>query len=755
MTHSQPSQHSVNAGKTTANQHDTTLGDPPSHLPGAVAGPLVPWGSPPTPVLPRWYFETLSATVLPPALKEIAPEKGRLSFLGDLADLWKHRALPLTKDEHSALVDFAYRIDRPPDDHTVIPAGARADQLLQMPLRVRTRNIIRRELDSGRLSTQVTATVARLLAVTNFGLVSLLDLMCLIEAAPGISSPLSTVSPPGHLMGHAVSSPHPVPSPPETFDASRAAWSLAMPVFNRLLAASRELNGSQTLAEWLNGELGALASQLGMVEYFEGVAISELAGERRLAEEMTAALTDVWESLAPLERAIARRRILSSQPLTLDELGQQASLTRERIRQIEAAVASRLNHPSVSGSAVNCWAFTLAALLRSQLGPITGQCELDACVSEAFPHDQHAEDDEMAVGEMARYLLRDNAGYLCADGVCVDQTAIDTITGLKTAANSMADEVGIIDEADLKARLPDESWHRHWDTLVDQCGFHRFSGHLALRDSAKAKAKAALLAIGRPATREEVGQLCGLDAARLGAPLSAIPGVVRADKTRWGLTEWVEDEYEGIPAEIIQRIDEDGGATRLERLLEELPRLFDVSESSVATYANTPRFQIRDGYVSLADPSSIRLRDLDDAIHGRSADGLPYWSFKVESRYFDGYSLVGLPPEIAKALGCEPDGWRRIPVSAPSGCDPVSVRWPLASVTGASLGYLAAPLGLLGAQQGDRVQLVLETSGSVTLQIDCPQSLCAASAPAAIGDAETPDRAKDLLERMKNRRKGL
>jgi len=209
------------------------------------------------------------------------------------------------------------------------------------------------------------------------------------------------------------------------------------------------------------------------------------------------------------------------------------------------------------------------------------------------------------------------------------------------------------------------------------------------------------------------------------------------------------------PAEIIQRIDEDGGATRLERLLEELPRLFEVTESSVATYANTQRFQISDGYVSLADPSSIRLRDIDDAIHGRTADGLPYWSFKVESRYFDGYSLAGLPPEIAKALGCEPDGRTRIPVSAPSGCDPVSVRWPLASVTGASLGYLAAPLALLGAQQGDRVQLVLEASGGVALQINRPQPPHAPTAPAAASDGQTPDRAEDLLERMKNRRKEL
>ena len=47
---------------------------------------------------------------------------------------------------------------------------------------------------------------------------------------------------------------------------------------------------------------------------------------------------------------------------------------------------------------------------------------------------------------------------------------------------------------------------------------------------------------------------------------------MRADKNRWGLAEWIDDEYEGIAAEIVQRIEEDGGATRLERLIDELPK---------------------------------------------------------------------------------------------------------------------------------------------------------------------------------------
>ena len=186
--------------------------------------------------------------------------------------------------------------------------------------------------------------------------------------------------------------------------------------------------------------------------------------------------------------------------------------------------------------------------------------------------------------------------------------------------------------------------------------------------------------------------------------------------------------------------------------MEELPRLFDVTEGSVEAYAKSARFRISDGFVSVADPSAITLRALEDVIHGHTAEGLPFWSFKVEDRYFDGYSLAGLPPEIAKALGCEPDGNLRVPVLAPEGCGTVSVRWPLASLTGATLGYLADPLRLLGAQQGERIHLVLESSRSVSLRRPSPSQPLAAQ-PEDSDDSS--ERARDLLERMKERRRGF
>jgi RNA polymerase sigma factor (sigma-70 family) len=65
---------------------------------------------------------------------------------------------------------------------------------------------------------------------------------------------------------------------------------------------------------------------------------------------------DMDRFLAPLaerERAIIRLRfgLDRGQPLTLDQIGARYSLTRERIRQIEAAALSKLRHPCGSGDA--------------------------------------------------------------------------------------------------------------------------------------------------------------------------------------------------------------------------------------------------------------------------------------------------------------------------------------------------------------------------------------------------------------------
>lgn len=703
------------------------------------------WGNPSTPLLPRWHLDALATVPLPPDLIDLLDSDGggqELRVVGDLADFWQSRSRALDSEVCRALSRLVSQHPLPPRDHIVIPDGAGLVRLLGCPVRRRPRNCIGRALASGKYDLDQPITVGWLLSLQNFGVTSLLDVMCIAEAAtksgflaaPSITDlgqPATPAMPAGHQDGAATE------------------WGAAIPPLRVLLTAAAEFYGARTLGEALACDLGKLITTLQLGSSLDGTLVSDLTHGRTVAGEALAALGELCESMPPLEQLVLTDRILASKPLSLHEIGSREGLSRERIRQIQRSLEARFRQPNGVEGDEPYWMGLMAATIRHRVGPVVAESELEKRISRAFSGGE-APEEKPPVVSIARQLLRKELGYTCDDEICLDEAASRVVQGLKKSARVIADGSGLIDERDLRDCLPESAWQQHWPVLLARCGLLRLSGRLALRDTARARARAALISIGSPATKEEVARQCGLDPARAGAQLSAMDGVVRADKNRWGLSEWIDDEYEGIAAEIVQRIEEDSGATRLERLLEELPRMFGVSENSVRSYVATPKFSLADGYVSLADSSSITLRPLADAVHGYTADGRPYWRFRLENRYFDGYSVSGLPPEIAKALGCEPDGRTRVSISEPAGCKPISTNWPLASNAGANVGYLSEPLRRLGARSGQYALLVIDGPDSVSIRLEALDADKADSADSVT--VPSSERARDLLERIKNRR---
>lgn len=663
-----------------------------------------PWGSPPTPLLPHWFREILASVPVP---EELRGSASSVATVGDLGHVWESRSTPLDKAAHNAVIGLVGDY-RPPPGHVVVPAGFDHAVLGHYPLRSRTSNGLRR---GGLLTGKDAITVRQLLAIPHFGIVSLVDLMCIMEAVLD-QVPLTPIE-------------------SDDLSPQAVAWGSVVRLMQPLLTAASEFLGAATLADALGTELGDLAATIGLTREFEAIPIRDLTGGRRITEELLSRIAAFHETMSEAERLILEQRLLSPAPQTLEQLGQELRITRERVRQIQQRLTRTID------TEIGPHLRVIAALIRQQLGPVINADDLDDRVAALFSDHHHPQ------VELANRLLKIKLDYSCENGICLDGEAKTVVEGLREAARSLADEVGLLDEAELRAQLPDEDWTQHWPALLQRCEFHRLSGRPALRDTSKARVKAVLLSIGRPATREEIAEFCELDPNRIGSHLSVIPGVVRADKNRWGLAEWIDDEYGGIPAEIVQRIDQDGGATPLDRLVDELPRLFGVSETSVRAYVGTTQFVVQDGYVSLADLSALTLRDLSDVIDGRDASGAPYWTFVVDDRYFNGYSLVGLPPELAHALGCEPNGNTRARVAHPPRCNELSVIWKLTSVTGASLGYLAEPLRRLAVRGGDRVRLVIKGTGVIELHRDD-------EAKPPINNPETS--ADSLLERMKNRR---
>ena len=560
-------------------------------------------------------------------------------------------------------------------------------------------------------------TVADFTKVLDFGFISLLDLMCVAEAAIKngfLSRPL-----PLRSVGNPLSAPEPL-DPPGTSDIS---WNSAIPMLKRLLGASFEFRGAVTLTDALNSDLGELARALNLTEASDAIPVADLAHNQTLAAEALTAVTNIWERLSAVERLTVEERVLARKPLTFREIGEAANASPERIRQLLKGIQRDLSDP---GGAVATIA-VIANLVRPQIGSITTEARLEDHISEALPDtpttphlsdiNDRGERDTGSAGaiDLARHMLKQELSYTHADGVCLDNVAAAVVQDIQSTAKSIADEVGLIDEAELKTHLPNDSWSQHWDALPKASGLCRLSDQLALRDTAKARTKAALLSIGHPATKEEIGTKSGLNPNQVSTYVSSLSEVVRADKFRWGLAEWIEDEYEGIPAEIIQRIDEDGGSTRLNRLLEELPRLFKVSESSVRAMIATPAFRLEHGWVRLADEPDVPIGKLPDVVHGYDTHGDPYWTFEVEERYFRGYSVRGVPPEVALALGCEFGGNTTVALRVPERCADISVIWRKTAITGPEIGRIAQALSTISVSHGDTACLTIHHEALVSI----------------------------------------
>ena len=608
------------------------------------------------------------------------------------------------------------------------PSGLDRALLSELPLATRTWNSLSQaNLTSG----QSELTVLALMRISNFGRTSLTDLLLTVEryltdrrlapigptddsSGPAASSGSSS-SVDAHHGGDGVVS---LDSNATTDSLIALAatihhlrppserWSIATESLKSLLSTSADIIGTPTLADALRPELIRLASRMGLDSALRSVGLHEaLLGVPSLPALITRRLRETLSTLDASQQTVVRTRLAQVPPATLERVGLQLGVTRERVRQIQVRLQPKIE--AAFGQELQ----VIASTLQERLDPLTPAHELERHIDRITP------DASETVATLFRNALIRAMGLTLNSGLYTTDRAEKVIRNVRRQARDLADDVGLLQEKDLVGCLPDNTWQRFWPWLRRRTGLHSFYGSLALRDSAKARAKAALISLGRPATRAEIGAVCCQEYDRVGANLANIPSVVKADRDRWGLRHWIDDEYDGIVGEIVQRIEEDGGVTTTERLLTEIPAKFHVSPQSVRAYMASARFEIRNGSIRLANPASIRLRDLDDVIDGRDPDGAPYWTFVVHARHFQGYSVVGVPPEFAKALGCEPDSGVDVEIRNLPGCRALSLNWRLGSLTGASFGYLAKPLRLLGLQPGENARLTITADRAVALSL--------------------------------------
>ena len=414
-------------------------------------------------------------------------------------------------------------------------------------------------------------------------------------------------------------------------------------------------------------------------------------------------LTILIEGLHPVERTILDERLLLDQRRTLEDIGQEYGLTRERVRQIQSDLVRNID------SCIGHTGRNVALQIAENLDLIDSYDKFELRVLQVAPY------AEERTRRVLIHTLVDIADFKLIDGKIVGKRAFDYAKQVKKLAQTLADSCGLFNREELIEAFPEDGLRRHFLWFQQECGFHEMFGLLALRRTRKAKLKAALTFLGRPATRPELAQMCGLTNKIASAALSSIPEIVRISRTQWALKDWRLREYKGIVEEIVDYISSEGGIASVEPLIEDIAQRFDVKKWSVRAYMQTPKFRMNEGMIRLADHDPPRMRPLSDVVHGYDDQHRAYWTFPVLERYFRGYSVVGLPCEIASYLGCPPDGTTTLQVRNLPGCRDLTIQWYLSSTTKASIGFVRVALERLNLRVGQQARITLIQQGLVEL----------------------------------------
>ncbi len=481
-----------------------------------------------------------------------------------------------------------------------------------------------------------------------------------------------------------------------------------------VLALARHVAGCETVAEVLaSPQFADLLRVAGTRAQLGAVLLDDVPPSVGLIDGFAGRIGEVVDECgADSVEVFVRVELEPRTPMSA--LGPELGIYRDALRRRKARVSEALE------ARCGPHATLIAAQIESGLSPLVRERDVSERIDAALSPIAAARGSDDVVTMLARHLVAGRL-VLARRGDFLLTTQGETLVDeLAAAVKAEADDVGLVDlDATLASRAPALVPHRAEVIEVLRLaplGAAPLAERVALRDTVRARAKAALIEIGRSATKDEIAAVTGTPADRLSGALSVIDSVARADKTRWGLVEWIDDAYDSIPACIERRIREHGGPVSLKFLEDDIAERYGVLRESVRSFAGTTQFEIVDDMVSLVDPSSYEYRPLHE-VSTRDAEGNLCWDFKVQEQYKRGYSILGMPPELANYLGCEPNSQQRVHIAG-SADETAVVSWRLSTIGGgAELGRVRAALGRLGANGGDQARLIISPDRSIRFEL--------------------------------------
>lgn len=418
-------------------------------------------------------------------------------------------------------------------------------------------------------------------------------------------------------------------------------------------------------------------------------------------------LTDFLEAVGPRVDVLVARKVRLGPRPTLEDLGRELGVTRERVRQVESKALTAAQD----------------ALASDMFGPLRWRAsDLRDVVGVAVLEDSELLDDALSwavrglaspeicdAGELMLWLA---GPYERDDGWLVQSS--HSLTELRREFEARVLGHMLIDEGEVREVLEGLGLPGQMSTefvmrapgwrVLDEGWFVRWSG--ALGD----KADIVLKLVGRPCSVEEVNAHIGEGhaASSLRNVLAADSRFIRLDKaSNFGLAEWGLEEYSGIAQEMVERVERAGGSADLEDVVSELVEQFGVSASSVRMYAGSPAFVVNNGRVLLRSPDEPYVPDERiERVRGLylAPDGQVIVHDIVDKDVLRG-SGRQMPEAAAALMGIRPGG--RVDFDF-SGESRIVVSWPATSVMGPGLGSVRSVATKLGLQAGDAFRLIFD-----------------------------------------------
>ena len=315
-----------------------------------------------------------------------------------------------------------------------------------------------------------------------------------------------------------------------------------------------------------------------------------------LRADIAVKLAETFASFDGRQLSILARRMFADDPVTLDHLGTELGVSRERIRQIESKVRGHLLG------------------LIGQEGLLADiAASVRQCIRQVMPLEELLEHFP-ALGQKVegvdqpawRVLDRIDDGYEIEDGWCLAPSRATARANTQAQLQELADQYGVVrlDAITLVETTDPQRRTEVTAAWLASCGYIVDGDFVFSRTSSVGDYAAAVLSVGgAPLTSQEIIDRFAYERTpgSLRNAMSIDERFERVDRDRWALTEWGMDAYAGIRSKIREQIAHNGGRVKLDDLIEFITSRYSVSASSVVAYASAAPFESRDGIVQVAD----------------------------------------------------------------------------------------------------------------------------------------------------------